>query len=326
ENDLLVVNEPIKSRVGILKEVIQKWGYENVIVCNQDPEMFSDLEGFFDVVLVDAPCSGEGLFRKDPNALNEWSVDNVKLCTLRQQRILSAAALLVKPGGTLLYSTCTYNSQENDENVDWLKRVFNFEKVELNTPKEWNIENTKNGYQFLPHKIKGEGFYLSALRQMGRESHYPKARIQLMRLNRNQIEVVKPWISETVWESLEFYSKPDGGVVGIPVNLLPDFGTLHKGLLKRSNGMEIGVLKGKDLIPSHSFAFSSWIHSDVTKTEVSKETALHFLKKENIELPDAKNGWHLITYKNLGLGFGKKIDQRFNNYLPTEWRIRMDLE
>ena len=165
DESLLVANEVIRNRVGVLKENLEKWGFPNYIVANQDAEEMIELEGFFDVVLVDAPCSGEGLFRKDPNAMNEWSENAVNLCSARQKRILQAAAMLVKNGGILLYSTCTYNEKENQQNVNWLTQHFDYQVVSLNIPEYWNIEKRENGYQFFPHKVKGEGFFLSVLRK-----------------------------------------------------------------------------------------------------------------------------------------------------------------
>ena len=131
KNSLLVSNEVIQSRAAILSENIQKWGHGNVIVTNNDPKDFQRLPGFFDVIVVDAPCSGEGLFRKDPNALKEWSEDVVALCSRRQRRILNDVWPTLKTGGLLIYSTCTYNADENEENLKWLKEEYHVESIPL---------------------------------------------------------------------------------------------------------------------------------------------------------------------------------------------------
>jgi 16S rRNA C967 or C1407 C5-methylase (RsmB/RsmF family)/NOL1/NOP2/fmu family ribosome biogenesis protein len=326
EDDLLVVNDVIRTRVTVLKENLQKWGFENVIFCNQDPDTFADLEGFFDVVLVDAPCSGEGLFRKDKKAIDEWSEDNVKLCSMRQQRVLSAAGLLVKPEGVLIYSTCTYNNLENDNNVEWICRTLEFEKIPIKVPQEWGITTTTSGHQFYPHKLKGEGFYIAAMRQKGSQNKFVKARVNLQRISFKQRDIIEPWIKADVFEEFEYYTKNDGAVIALRNSLLAAYGSVFKAIYKRSSGFEIGVIKGADLVPSHAFALSNLINENVAFENLDKENALKFLKKEAFNLASKKDGWLLIKHQNIGLGFIKKIGDRINNYLPTEWRIRMELE
>ena len=168
---LLVANEVIRSRATILAENIQKWGCSNAIVTNNDPEDFTRLSGFFDVIVVDAPCSGEGLFRKDPNAMKEWSPENVDLCGKRQRRILADVWPALKQDGVLIYSTCTYNRFENEETLQWLREQQDAESIELKTETAWGIdhvvENGIHGYHFYPHKVKGEGFFLSVIRKKG---------------------------------------------------------------------------------------------------------------------------------------------------------------
>jgi 16S rRNA C967 or C1407 C5-methylase (RsmB/RsmF family)/NOL1/NOP2/fmu family ribosome biogenesis protein len=165
DESLLLANEVIKSRVGVLKENMTKWGTPNVVVSNHDSEDFAELEGFFDVILIDAPCSGEGLFRKDLQARQEWSPENVQTCTARQKRILANTVKLLAPNGVLLYSTCTYNELENKENVEWLIQTTDLEQVTLNLPSEWGITEYSYGYQFYPHKLRGEGFFISVLKK-----------------------------------------------------------------------------------------------------------------------------------------------------------------
>jgi 16S rRNA C967 or C1407 C5-methylase (RsmB/RsmF family) len=160
---LLVCNEVIRSRFQILKQNVIKWGQSNVILSNHDSKDFARLNGFFDVILVDAPCSGEGLFRKDPGASSEWSPNNVQLCTGRQKRILAKAADLLAPGGVLIFSTCTYNRKENEGNASWMMNTFGLEPISLDIPEAWNIVYRDIGYQFYPHRIKGEGFYIAVM-------------------------------------------------------------------------------------------------------------------------------------------------------------------
>lgn len=158
---VLVANEVIRSRAAILVENITKWGAGHVIVTNNDPADFTSLENYFDVMLVDAPCSGSGLFRKDPDAVNEWSPEHEQLCSQRQQRILADALPALKPGGILLYATCSYSPEEDENIMDWLMAQDDMVSVPLDLPASWNIVTTQTdtgatGYRFYPHLLKGE--------------------------------------------------------------------------------------------------------------------------------------------------------------------------
>ncbi|MCD8540428.1 MAG: RsmB/NOP family class I SAM-dependent RNA methyltransferase [Leadbetterella sp.] len=326
ENDLLVANEVIKSRVGILKENLVKWGFPNIITVNQDPETFADLEGFFDIVLVDAPCSGEGMFRKTPDAINEWSEENVITCSARQKRILSAAAMLVAPDGLLIYSTCTYNAAENQENALWLTRTLDFAPLEMNVPEDWGIVQGNPGLQFFPHRVKGEGLYVAAFRNKSRDERYLKGKPNIPRLPRRQVEQLAAWIRPEAYENFDYFLKNDGVVVAIKQSLLNETGSVLRALQKRSSGLELGHFKGNDFVPSHALALSGMVSENIQRIDLPEKDALLYLKKETFELPEHQNGWTLITYQDLPLGWAKAIGDRVNNYLPTEWRIRMKLE
>jgi len=178
---LLVANEVIRTRAAILSENIRKWGNSNVVVTNNDPRYFAALGGIFDIVVVDAPCSGEGLFRKDKNAISEWSPDNANLCSARQKRILSDAWECLKPGGYLIYSTCTYNPEENENNLAWLTEKNSFSPIDLSSAyfpgiKEISVGRVR-GYQLMPHRVRGEGFFIGALQKTnGKAGLVPKKR------------------------------------------------------------------------------------------------------------------------------------------------------
>ena len=168
QGSILVANEVIKSRAQILSENLLKWGHSNCIVTNNDPKNFGFLKGFFDLVIVDAPCSGEGMFRKDDNAVSEWSPENVDLCSKRQLRILYDIWDCLAAEGTLIYSTCTFNERENEDVVSRFIAENNAKCEKIALQQEWNItEWEKNGaisYRFFPHKTKGEGFSVSVIR------------------------------------------------------------------------------------------------------------------------------------------------------------------
>ena len=324
EESLLVANEVIKGRVGILKENLQKWGYTNYLVANHDAEEFVELEGFFDAVLVDAPCSGEGLFRKDPDASSHWSEEAVQTCSLRQRRILQAAAMTVAPKGVLLYSTCTYNASENTDNVAWLVKNHDFELIELDISNFPGVTPSGGGYQFYPHKTTGEGFFLAALRKKGGDEDYPTVKIKLNKASAKQVEDLGQWLQNP--GKFSFYVKKEGGIVAIPKAVEGAYSTVMKALFKRSSGLELGEFKGKDFVPSHALALSMEHNEDLPKLELTKENALLYLKKEAFEHSATTTGWHLVCHEGLGLGWAKVIGERVNNYLPKEWRIRMDLE
>ncbi len=173
ESGLLISNEVIKTRVNILTENMIKWGAPNVIVTNNDPRDFQQLDEYFDVIIVDAPCSGSGLFRKDPAAVTEWSEQSVQLCSLRQQRILSDILPSLKPGGLLIYSTCSYSTAEDEQVADWLIEENHLSGVSLTIPAEWNVVESASplhnapGYRFYPDQVRGEGFYIALFRKLG---------------------------------------------------------------------------------------------------------------------------------------------------------------
>lgn len=328
EDSFLLSNEVIQNRYSILRQNIQKWGYPNVHSSNHDGRDFKELEGYFDVVLIDAPCSGEGLFRKDPKAILEWSESHVQFCSARQKRIISDAEKLVRPGGFLLYCTCTYNSKENDENVEWISQSFHYESIKITVPNEWNITTTKFGYQFFPHRIKGEGFYLACLRRTSGQAFKSKKsrNSKFKKLNpipKNQKEELKNWISSP--EKFSFYQTPKGNIHAILKTQVEDCFILDSVLSKKHFGTEIGIFKGKNFIPSHSLALSTIIKSNLPHLELDKETALRFLKKETIEAKNSALGWVLAKYEGHNLGWLKVLKNRANNYFPKEWRIRMDL-
>src|SRR6188768_373327 len=167
KESLLVSNEVIRSRANILTDNIMKWGRSNVIVTSNDPRDFQRLENYFDVIVVDAPCSGSGLFRRDHEAIEEWSVQNVALCSQRQQRILADVLPSLKNGGVLIYSTCSYSKEEDELICEWLKNELSIENCQLSIDNGWNIVQSKVGYRFWPDKVKGEGFFIVCFRKAG---------------------------------------------------------------------------------------------------------------------------------------------------------------
>ena len=333
QNSVLLSNEVIRARVNILKENIHKWGYPNALISNHEAEDFAALNGFFDVVLIDAPCSGEGLFRKDENARREWSLENVQLCSARQRKIVANAVELLREGGILLYSTCTYNAQENMDNVRWIAEQFDCESLLINLPSNWGVverkENNQYGYQCYPHLLKGEGFFFSVLKkgvakQNSNPSKYFSKQSSSIQVSKSELESLSSWVANP--ESLSFYRKGNGIVIAVPKAIEQECIAIESALRRVSFGVEIGEFKGKDLIPTHELALSILLAKDFPSIELEKNQALLFLKKELQNVDTELRGWALAKYKGLPLGWMKILPNRINNYLPPHFRIRMDLD
>ncbi|MFT4202621.1 MAG: RNA methyltransferase [Chitinophagaceae bacterium] len=323
---LVVANEVIKTRAAILVENTSKWGSGNIVVTNNDPKQYAQLPGYFDVLLVDAPCSGSGLFRKEPEWREGWSEANVELCSQRQKRILADAYNTLKANGLLIYSTCSFSQEEDEHIVDWILDNFSVENIPLRLEASWGIEETDSerhaakSYRFYPGKIKGEGFFISAFRKRednggaffyGEQPEQPTKNEQLI-LNR--------WVAQP--ENLFFYK--NGNVFyAVPKKMEEDIALLKNRLYLRKGGTALGEIKGKDLIPSVELALSLWNADATNSYEVGEDDALRYLRKNDLErTDDIPNGWTLVTYKQRSLGWAKVLPNRINNYFPMEWRIR----
>jgi 16S rRNA C967 or C1407 C5-methylase (RsmB/RsmF family)/NOL1/NOP2/fmu family ribosome biogenesis protein len=323
-DSLLVSNEVIRSRVTILQENMIKWGAANTIVTNNDPRDFQNLENYFDIIVVDAPCSGSGLFRRDPEAIDEWSPANVQLCWQRQQRILADCWPALRHDGILIYSTCSYSREEDEDVLDWLVKELNATPCRLQLEPEWNVVETNTGkdaygYRFFPHRLKGEGFFIACLRKTDGAPFTPPRRL-------NNPE--KPGKKEQ--EALANWIKPDAGlsffqhqeqVHAIPANLLADVAILQSTCYLKEAGIMLGQLSKKDLIPDHHLAMSAITHPSIPTQAVNREEALHYLRKEDWHFDIARTGWTLVQYEQCNLGWIKVLPRRSNNYYPKEWRI-----
>lgn len=322
---LVVANEVIKSRYAILRENLMKWGRANVIATQGDSNQFSGLSGMFDLVLVDAPCSGEGLFRKNPKARSEWSPDNVQLCASRQRRILHNAMELVREGGFLIYSTCTYNSHENDDNVTWICEQGGFDVFSLSLPEEWGVVATKSGHQCYPHRTRSEGFYVSVLQKTGDAKKPGKVRALRYFKAAGKVadQLSSRWLSPNGdWQVL---SDPQEEWYFIDHHHHHWLARLSHTGLRMTPGTPFGVLKGRDLVPAHAMALSVEQSTAISSIEVEEAAALAFLRKQELKdyLDTDRTGWQLIRYQGYGLGWVKVLPRRINNYLPKQYRIRM---
>lgn len=325
---LLVANEVIKSRAYVLKANLEKSGYSNCIVTNNDPKDYAEMTGFFDIILIDAPCSGEGMFRKDPLAAGEWSEENVSLCSARQKRILADVYPCLKEGGNIIYSTCTFNDDENIHNAVWACDNLDMESMPVPSASDFGLmtvrKNDVYGYQFSPHLHRSEGLFISVMKK--KQGTTPR---NLSFSKKNQ--PVPPDIRKALSGYIDIPSNKT--VFSDPNEEIHLFPTLfYEGLLMLSQytrvimaGVNLGKMVRCELLPNHALALAIDITIHFQRAELTREESLLFLKKELTEIPGINKGWTLVTYKNLGLGWVKNIGSRINNYLPNEARIRMDI-
>lgn len=287
EGSILYANEPVRLRANILAENVMKFGHPGIVVTNNYARDYQKSGLMFDVVLTDVPCSGEGMFRKDDNAVREWSMGNVESCRKLQRSIVADIWQCLKPGGLLVYSTCTFNAKEDEENVEWIVRELGADPVTLDGVKEeWNITGALEGglpvCRFIPGRTKGEGLFMAVVRKHG---SYETS------------------------------------------NLNPQPSTLNpqtSNLKVLSHGINPPTLKGKKEIPDVSLALT--IEQDKNgfpSAVVDRQTAISYLRREAIVLPpDTPRGIVTIKYNGLGLGFANNLGNRANNLYPQEWRIK----
>jgi len=328
-DSFLLSNEVIKTRVSILEENMTRWGASNLIITNNDPKDFASLKGYFDLIVIDAPCSGSGLFRRDREAIEYWSEANVQLCHQRQERILADIYPALKPGGALIYSTCSYSKEEDEDIVDWIIDALDAENIKLKIEDNYGIVETCSGkhnaysYRFWPDKLKGEGFFISCFKKRIDEeiSYKTPKKSNLEKLSRNEEAIVKSWIDDL--NEFEFFRFGDQ-VLAIPSGIVSMVQpVLGAGLYIRQLGLRMGKLAGKELIPDPALAFSPAISKRIVAVSLKQEQALQYLRREEVSINDNHRGWALVEYEGAKLGWVKILQNRVNNYYPKEWRIRM---
>ncbi len=278
---LLVSNEVMKQRVCVLDDNVAKWGDPNVVVTSVDPAAFGRIPGFFDIIVADVPCSGEGMFRKDRKAVEQWSEENVALCAARQKRILADMWPSLKPGGYLIYSTCTYEKAENDDNLEWAASELGGDIVAPeNEFGSFGVQRTEHGNLLKAGVVPGEGQWAGALCKSGQAS-------------------------------------------AVAAELQKFFGVTRP----LRNGVRKGTMKGKDFVPDADWALSLGFDSNEYHcVEVDRLTALRFLHRDSLVIPEAVPGYNVLTYCGIPLGFVKNIGKRCNNLLPQGRRILMDID
>jgi len=330
-DSLLVSNEVIKPRAGILADNLTRWGTLNAFVTNNDPRDFGQLSGFFDLLLVDAPCSGSGLFRKDPGAVAEWSPEAVVLCSQRQQRILSDAWTCLREGGLLVYATCSYSKAENEDQLDWLAETFAVESVRVPLKPEFGgiVETASDragvwGYRFYPDRVRGEGFFLAVFRKSSseKEARFRLEKPRSLKTARTERDAFRPWLDDV--DACAWTQRGEDFFLLNPAHRA-DFEVLSQTLYLRKAGVRLGRLAGRELLPDHELALSTALRPDSPSLHLDRENALKFLKKEPFAYEAETTGWAAVRHEGHALGRVKVLPNRLNNYLPKDWRILMEI-
>lgn len=322
KNSLLISNEYDGLRAEILKENITKWGYDNTWVTKDDTKAFGKLSSIADVLLIDAPCSGSGLFRKMPDYINDWNEKIETQCAIRQQEILNNAYNCLSKNGLLFYMTCSFSTLENEYIADYIQTHFEVESCKIPIPKEWDIIETQSEksnsycYRFFPHKIRGEGFFLTAFRKIdGKE----KIQFKNTKQKNHPLNYKFPFAinKETVIESY----KEQHYI--IPPTLTPHFNFLIPKLNFIKSGIHIGGSYQNDKwIPTHEAALYINNEQKQNVLELTLEESRNYLMRNPFEISTKEKGIFLVKYNNLALGWLKNIGNRFNNYYPVNYRIR----
>lgn len=319
---LVVANEFVYQRASVLNENLKKWGYPNCIVTRGDTARFRKTKEMFDIIAADVPCSGEGMFRKDEEAVAQWTPRLVEECAMRQREIIGNLWPALRPGGYFIYSTCTFNRKENEDIADFILTNFDAEAVDPDFPEEWGIVSRGNCRHFIPGRIRGEGLTVAVFRKAG-TAFVDEPRQKGKKKDRpvkNAVKLpddVRNWIAAP--EDYEFAIEGET-VVASPTS------TVAKAIISAcdvvSHGVEVATVKGHDFIPTQGLALSTLLNREAfPSVEVDYPTAIAYLRKDTVTLCDAPRGFVLLTYRDIPLGFVKNLGNRANNLYPSQWRI-----
>ena len=317
---LVVANEIVPPRARVLADNIIRWGNPHCVVTSNAPAHFGKLTHFFDVIATDVPCSGEGMMRKDDEAVAQWSPQLVDQCAERQRGILSDAWNALRPGGLLIYSTCTYNRQENEEIADFIVNELGATSLEVPIEPSWNIHPAIGSdchcYRFMPNRVDGEGLFMAAFRKDG---NAPRQDIRIKGKNTKKCdEIGKNWLDDPD----DFAIEQQGDLyVATPMEWRNEISALRASLNVLHAGLELATVMGRKTMPHHALAMSSARAGEAFPIcKVDYPTALHYLRGESIAV-DGPRGYVLIAHEGAVLGFANNLGNRANNLYPKPQRI-----
>ena len=326
---LVVANDISRSRTLALADNVQRWGMGNVVVTNNEPQHISAFKHWFDVVAVDAPCSGEGMFRKMEEARTEWSASAPEQCAERQRDILSEAWQALRPGGVLIYSTCTFNPTEDEGIVEWLMAEYGseLEAVEgIEVDEKWGITTCRIGefqcFHFYPHKCRGEGFFAAIARKregvVRRQSLKPRRKI-FAHPAKGDVEELSRWVDD----SAQMAFRQIGDVMyGYHRAVVDDVVALSEVLTVVYSGVCMGQIFKRKLRPEHALALFVGMNADaVPGVELSEADAQDYLRRQDISAAQFEEGINRVMYRGVAIGFVKRIGARCNNMYPKDLRI-----
>lgn len=348
EGSLLVSNEPIRARAQVLAENLTKWGHADVVVTNSYPAEFGALHGFFDVLVADVPCSGEGMFRKEEDAVTGWSMENVLMCRDRQREILREVWPALRCGGLLIYSTCTLNHYEDEENVAWIARDLGAEVMPLDVPADWGVSGNMlessgipsdlpgasdvSVFHFVQGMTRGEGFFVAVMRKKGYDdacAHGEGMPAERRKETRRKGVSHEPSVPS---DCRRWLLRPDefefrvrgGGLTAVRKEFAATVERLFGCVKVMQAGLTVAKQKGRDWMPAHALAMSPVFDVQTfPHAEITYEQAVAYLRKETFSLPESvPSGYVLLVFEGVPLGFVKNLGTRFNNLYPQEWRIR----
>jgi 16S rRNA C967 or C1407 C5-methylase (RsmB/RsmF family)/NOL1/NOP2/fmu family ribosome biogenesis protein len=322
EDCVIVANEMIPQRLKSLHENIIKWGNSNIITTNNQPTAFENLPNYFDLVLVDAPCSGEGLLRRNDEALNQWSPKLIEECCYKQKQILSSALETLKPGGFLIYSTCTYNTTENEDNLTWLINENNCLPVDLQMilPSEITVTETlgNKAYRFFPGITMSEGFFITVVQKQNDHSgdkHWSNKTTKIKYAANPMKELIEFNQRSVLVEEkgmLKFYSE----------KVLEGLIHLDKHLKINDAARDFGTVKNNKFIPAETLGFANSINIDESLiADLNYDDAILFLSRGNLQLTVEKRGYTFLRFNGVIVGLANILENRLNNYYPNHWRI-----
>lgn len=315
----VVANEADSRRASVLAENLCKHGSIDTAVLHGQAQRLGSLREAFHIISVDAPCSGEGMMRKEPEAVAQWTPALVESCAHMQRDIVSSLWPALKPGGVMLYSTCTFNRHENDEVVEYMCRKLGAERIAIDSSAFPGAIAGENGLRFLPGLVDGEGLFVAALRKPGI--------IPSEEINKTRLPKAHPDIERFAHRAIA--DMDDKTIFG--ENIVRK---CHTPLISRlmqvkgimSIGLQPGVLKGRDIAPTHALAMSTALRSDfLPTTELHYHRALAYLRGESLTDIDSDipTGFIAPSWNGRPLGIAKNIGRRANNLYPDAWRLRL---